>query len=198
MAESSRGIRSFIAVNLPSELLNRIGRFQDDLREVVPGAAVRWTRADQIHLTLRFLGNVPEAALPELSDALRRACQTAEPFHLRALGAGCFPDLRRPKIVWVGLTGSNDALAQLQGGIARATEQWGEREDREFHPHLTLGRMKQPDPRAARAIAQALEQAGNVALGEWQVEGVDLMRSDLSSTGPRYSLLTRVTLEKKA
>ena len=78
------------------------------------------------------------------------------------------------------------------------TEQWGEGEDREFHPHLTLGRMKQPDPRAARAIAQAMEQARNVALGEWQVEHVDLMRSDLSDAGPRYSLLTRVMVEKKA
>jgi 2'-5' RNA ligase len=187
-------IRSFIAIPLPAEVRHRLATFQDELRQAVPGGAVRWTRPEQIHLTLRFLGNVPESELPGLTEAWRRACAGFTAFRLRASGAGCFPDLRRPKIIWAGLNGDLALLSELHRAIERGTEPWGEREHRAFHPHLTFGRMKKPDPRAIRSLGRALAHAANLDFGGWLVEEVTLMRSDLAPEGPRYQQLASVRL----
>lgn len=187
-------IRTFIAIHLPAEVRQRLGQFQEQLRRAAPGEGVRWTEPDQIHLTLRFLGNVPEAELPQLSQALALACQAAAPFGLEAQGAGAFPDLKRPRVLWVGLGGAVAALAQLQAAVLEATRTWGELEDRPFHPHLTLGRVKTADPRLLARLSGALQQAGSSAFGAWQVHQVALMRSDLSPAGPRYTVLAEAPL----
>lgn len=194
MSKPTPLIRTFIAINLPAEVRQRLGQFQEQLRQAAPGQGVRWTGPDQIHLTLRFLGNVPEPELPRLSQALTQACQSAGPFELEAQGAGAFPDLNRPRILWVGLVGAVAALAQLQAAVLEATRGWGELEDRPFHPHLTLGRVKTPEPRLLARLGAALQRASSLSFGQWQVHRVELMRSDLSPAGPRYTVLAEASL----
>jgi len=187
-------VRSFIAINLPPEVMAKLAEFQREFHAAVPGDDVRWTGPEQIHLTLRFLGNIAKSELSQVEDALRRGCQGVGPFALRARGAGCFPDIRQPRIVWVGFDGALDHLMRLEAAITRETERWGEREEREFHPHLTLGRVKKPSRDLASALGRHLEQARQRDFGSWQVEQVDLMQSDLSSAGPRYTRLAGVRL----
>jgi len=194
MSNLPRHVRSFIAINLPPAVLVKVAEFQSELRAAVPRDCVRWTQPEQIHLTLRFLGNIAEGELSQVEDALRRGCRGVGPFAPRARGAGCFPDLQRPRILWVGFDGALEPLLHLQAAITRETGPWGEREEREFHPHLTLGRVKRASRELASALARHLEQAGQRDFGSWPVEQVDLMQSDLSSAGPRYTRLAGVRL----
>jgi 2'-5' RNA ligase len=187
-------VRSFIAINLPPEVQAKLAEFQREFNAAVPGDDLRWTQPEQIHLTLKFLGNIAQGELSQVEDALRRGSQGVGPFAVRARGAGCFPDLRRPRILWVGFDGALDYLMRLQAAIARETGRWGEREEREFHPHLTLGRVKKASREVASALGRHLEQARPRDFGSWQVEQVDLMQSDLSSAGPRYTRLAGVRL----
>lgn len=194
MSNAPGHVRSFIALNLPPDVLARLAEFQREFRAARPLEGIRWTQPEQVHLTLKFLGHVATDELAELEDALGRGCRGIGPFAVCARGAGCFPDLRRPRIVWVGFGGALDPLRRLQAAIARETERWGERDEHEFHPHLTLGRVKKPDRELASALARHLGQTGSREFGSWLVEQVDLMQSDLSSAGPRYTRLASVRL----
>jgi RNA 2',3'-cyclic 3'-phosphodiesterase len=192
VAEDPQHIRSFIAIHPPADVMERVARFQRELKSSIPGAGVRWTHPDQIHLTLRFLGDVAVAQLPDVEAALRRACAPFAPMTVRAEGAGCFPDTRRPRVLWVGLKEYHDHLQRLHAAIEQETQAWGEHEDRKFHPHLTLGRIKQPDRRLADALANLVFHSRDQAFGEWQAAGVALMQSDLASSGPHYTKLAEV------
>jgi 2'-5' RNA ligase len=187
-------VRAFIAIPLPEEIRRRIGAFQREWQTGLREDAVRWAPVEQIHLTLRFLGKVPEAALPELESALRRACEGVSGFELVASGSGCFPDPRKPRVLWVGLRGALPALADLQAKIAGATSAWGELEEREFHPHLTIGRVKQTPPVALRQIWQDAQTVTCGELGCWHVGEVLLMRSELSPAGAKHTALARAAL----
>ncbi len=187
-------VRSFIAINLPPEVRTKLAGFQHEFQAALPEEGVRWTGPEQMHLTLKFLDNVATDELSQVEDALRRGCRGIGPFTLCARGAGCFPDVRRPRILWVGFEGALDDLMRLQAAIRRETERWGEPEEREFHPHLTLGRVKKASRELASALGRHLEQVGPRDFGSWQVEQVDLMRSVLSSAGPRYTRLAEVRL----
>jgi 2'-5' RNA ligase len=194
MSTGSGHVRAFIALNLPRTVQAALAEFQREWRAALPGEGVRWTQPEQIHLTLRFLGNAARSELGDLEQALARGCQGLGPFTVCARGAGCFPDLRRPRILWAGFGGALTALQDLHAALARETARWGEPEEQAFHPHLTLGRVKQPDRRLAHALARHLEQTGARDFGSWPVEQVDLMQSELSSAGPRYTALATVRL----
>jgi 2'-5' RNA ligase len=194
--ESSHAIRAFVAIPLPAALRAKLSVLQRDLQSNLPAGAVRWTRADQIHLTLKFMGNVAPESLPDLEGALQRACQAAPSFQVRAEGVGCFPDAKQPRIVWVGIAGAGDALQALQASIERETKQWGEPDSRAFQPHLTIGRMKHATRDVASALAQALAAKAKAALGEWRAEEVELIRSQLSSEGPQYTRLSLQVLAR--
>jgi 2'-5' RNA ligase len=182
-------VRVFVAIPLPDEIRRRIAAFQRDWQSGLNGNAIRWTPVEQIHLTLRFLGKVPAAAVPEMEAALRRACEDVAGFGLVASGSGCFPDARKPRVVWVGLGGALPALAGLQAKIAASTSVWGEVEEREFHPHLTIGRVKLAPPLALREISQRAEAMSCGELGRWRVGEVLLMRSELAPVGAKHTKL---------
>jgi 2'-5' RNA ligase len=155
----------------------------------MPADVVRWTRPDHIHLTLKFMGRVAPDSLPDLEQALRGACQSATSFRVQAEGVGCFPDMKRPRIVWVGIGAGLSALQGLQASIEREMQRWSAPEDRVFRPHLTIGRVKQTTRAAASALAQALKARSAVVLGGWIAEEVELIRSELASEGPHYTRL---------
>ena len=191
---SGTTIRAFIAIKLPAEVKAAVAIMQDSLKRAVGTKLVRWTAPEQIHLTLRFLGNIAVETVPELGAALRRAGAQIAPFELRAAGLGCFPDEKRPRVLWVGLGGALEKLQELQKAVLAETETWGETEDRPFHPHLTLGRTKTTQPRELQALGPAIRALLATDWGSWQVRGVNLMKSELSPEGARHTSLLDVPL----
>lgn len=167
---------------------------QSALQSAVPAEAVRWTPPSQIHLTLRFLGHIAADSVADLDAALQRACQGVAPFQLSASAVGAFPEAGRPRVLWVGLHGELDRLRLLHAQLRLETEPWGEPEEREFHPHLTLGRVKHTRPAALRAVAQALTELKADAPRSWRVDQVLLMQSQLSPRGATHTCLVRVPL----
>ena len=191
-------MRAFIALHPPPELEAERARLQREMEEVLPKNSVRWTPPEQIHLTLRFLGDIADEAAGDLENALQRACLGVAPFELRVRGAGCFPNARQPRIVWVGLEGGVESLQKLHGQIARETAAWGERDGRPFHPHLTMGRVKDPRSRDAAALGKILGDLPCPVLGAWRVEQVDLMQSRLSPQGAHHTRLAQIRLRPDA
>lgn len=183
-------MRSFVAVLLPEALRVRVHEAAADLRRI--GAAVSWVRAENLHVTLRFLGSVDEGTLGRVREALDEAAAATAPFTASLGGFGGFPMASAPRVVWVGVAAGAEALAELHARLEAALARRGiPPEGRPFHAHVTLGRAR--DPRGATALAAALAQPA-APLGEVTADAVHLMRSDLDPAGARYSVLARAPL----
>jgi 2'-5' RNA ligase len=188
-------IRAFAAIHLPEELLANIRALQARLQSDFPKDAVRWTAPEQLHLTLKFLGNIPRRSLGQLKAELARICQGLPPLLLRLEGLGCFPTPPKPRVLWVGLAGDIPQLQTLQSQINAAMQPWCERnEERAFRPHLTIGRLREASPRNARQIGDNIKAAAISALGEWNAAQVHLMRSQLSPAGATHTVLASLPL----
>lgn len=193
MAEN---IRSFIAVSLNDEAHAALRRLQDSLCKGAEAQASRWTPPESIHLTLKFLGDVPASRLPDIAEAMRQACRGHRPFAIALAGLGCFPNYRRPRVAWVGVTGDIAALQRLQEAIEEAMAALGyPLEGRAFSPHLTIARLQR------RASAKEVEAFGRLIQGtvvgeiaRLKVDRVYLMRSDLKPSGAIYTKLAMAEL----
>jgi RNA 2',3'-cyclic 3'-phosphodiesterase len=180
-------VRAFIALLLDENLLDLILSARQELQRRIRSAAVRWIPRDQIHLTLKFLGHVPVAQLPDVEAVLRPLSEAQSGLSLDLKGFGCFPDSRRPKVIWLGVGGEKPELARFQERIHNATQSFGDHlEERSFHPHLTLARVKEATPSDARQIAGALEQCGQELIAPWPADKLALMESRLTPQGPIY------------
>jgi len=180
---------------LAPSLIEDLLRLQQLLKRRITSPAIKWVRPDQIHLTLRFFGNVPADQVPALVSAIRTVCQGQKAFSLSAQKLGGFPSLDFPKVIWVGLTGEVELVAGLQARLRQATEAWGDhQEEHGFHAHLTLARVKAP-PGEARQIGEKLRPIEINPLGAWTADCLELRRSQLTPQGPNYSLLAAVLLE---
>lgn len=190
-------LRLFIALELPHDVLAALQAMQDRLRGRAPRETVRWTRPEGIHLTLKFLGETPAAKQPAITAAMQQAATGYAPLHLHATGLGCFPNLARPRVVWIGLGGDLDALAALAAAMEAATETLGfAREGRPFSPHLTLGRVRQEAGSAdVKALGRLIEATHVGEIARWTAESVSLMRSDLRPDGARYTCLAEAPLK---
>src|SRR5437762_1995995 len=137
-------IRAFIAVELPDETRHIVASRQDDLKRAMGRAegGVRWSRPEGVHLTLQFLGNVHTNTIPRIEQAIRDACDGAKPARLSLEGAGAFPNLARPRVVWIGLSGDVSPLQTLQANISANLKTLGFEPDKPFQPHITLGRVR--------------------------------------------------------
>ena len=188
-------IRAFVAIHLPEPLLVALRDLQRRLEAELPKGAVRWTAPEQIHLTLKFLGNIASSALVELQTSLEEICANAAPLLLRAQDLGCFSNRAKPRVIWVGLAGESAQLLALQSQIDSALQRWCEKaEARAFHPHLTIGRLGSVSPGTARRVGASLKEASIPTLWEWEVESVKLMRSKLSPQGAEHSILASLPL----
>jgi 2'-5' RNA ligase len=173
-------------------------QFQKKLDETLPAETVRWASPEQLHLTLKFLGSVPTEVLGEVQSTLAKIACDFGPMQLRAEELGGFPSLRNPRVIWVGLQGDLQALEQLTGRIEEAMQPWAEKEEkRGFHPHLTLGRVRENASRQARAIGQALQQITPPPFGGWRAEAFFLMRSQLSPKGAVHTKVAEFPLIRK-
>ena len=136
-------IRSFIAVELPEEAKKGLARLKKEL-ERDEHKFVKWVGPGGIHLTLKFLGNIPSKRVTEITESIEEAAQWISPFHLEISGLGAFPSLRQARVFWVGIGGEVDKLSRLQQNIDSALAALGfTREERSFVPHLTLARIRQ-------------------------------------------------------
>lgn len=188
-------IRAFVAIHLPDEVLAALRGLQERLQSGLPRRVVRWASPGQMHMTLMFLGNVATANLSELEAGLANIGQRTFPMRLRAEGLGCFPGPARPRVIWVGLAGDLPQLVALQSEVANATQLWCERSDiRSFCPHLTIGRVKEANPRAIRQLGEQVKDTVTVALGDWQVGHLHLLRSQLSPAGAEHTILASLPL----
>ncbi|MEX2393750.1 MAG: RNA 2',3'-cyclic phosphodiesterase [Actinomycetota bacterium] len=180
-------MRLFVAIDVPEEIKASIeSHVVEPLRSKVDGA--KWTRPEGRHLTLSFLGEVEDAMIGDITATLRVAASRHEPFDAAFAELGGFPDLRRPRALWVGVGEGAEAMTALQSDVATSLEPLGfVREDRPFHPHFTLARFRRP-----RAIA-ALPSV-HVSDTPFVVDTVVLFRSQLHPKGARYTVVERMTM----
>lgn len=184
--------RLFVALTPGETLRSALATAQTDLRRLLPANALRWTPPAQIHLTLRFLGDVPAADVPALREALAAVVRGGPAFGLAVGGWGCFPTARRPRVVWAGVQGDLAALGQLQAAMAAVTAPWGQPESGVFRAHLTVGRVRPLPPPRLRVLADALAACPGRPLGEWPVTAVELFRSELRPDGALHTRLAEV------
>lgn len=185
-------MRLFIAIELPEEIKGAIGALQDRFR--ASGLGANWTRPEGIHLTLKFLGDVEEKKIDSINAAMEQAAAGTGALRLSVSGAGAFPDVRSPRVVWLGLSGDIGQLSALQADLENAMIRLGfEREARPFTPHLTLARIKFPRPRDD--WQRALAGIGIVGLTAFTADRVSLMQSELHSGGAVYRELRQAELK---
>ena len=188
-------LRLFVALDPPEPVRRRIAAMQAELRRAAGRHAdeVRWVAPEDVHLTLQFLGAVPEERLEALRGALAALARQARPLALELKGAGGFPSARRPRVVWVGVGGEIAPLADLAAGLGRRLAPLGfPPEDRPLSPHLTLGRAR--EGRGAPGLGGALAQVASLEGAPWRAEALVLFRSHLSPAGARYQPLDRFPL----
>jgi RNA 2',3'-cyclic 3'-phosphodiesterase len=185
-------IRAFIAITPPATLQQTVAA----VRQVFQHLSLpwRWVTSDHIHLTLRFLGNVPDDLVPSLLQAMEQATQDQTAFPLRAKALGCFPHPARPRVLWVGLDDPSQALGRLNAHLMAALTPLGfPPEDRPFHPHLTLARAQNRIP--SNQLFPMLQTYQNRDFGEFLVTQVHLVQSQLQRGGAVHTILRSVTLQ---
>jgi len=187
--------RLFVAVTVPLGVKAKMEKTQAELRRVWPQRSIRWARTEQFHLTLRFLGDVEAARVEALGEALSAACRGFGALHLRAEGVGCFPDLRYPRVAWVGVKDEAEQLPRLQQTVETATESFTT-EDKEarFTGHITLARIKGVKRSEAEALANTAAGMAHRLFGQWTAYQIELMRSELLPQGARHSTLAAIAL----
>lgn len=190
-------LRLFVAVELPADVREAVASIQKRLSALDPNRAVRWTAVDHIHLTLKFLGETAPDKRPAIEAAMREAIRGSQPFYLSVKGVGCFPDLRKPRIVWVGTAGDLETLQSLRDAVERTISPLGyPTESRPFSPHLTVGRARQEASRSALgALGDAVGKLKVEPGPDWPIRAISLMRSDLKPSGAVYTRLAEVPLE---
>jgi 2'-5' RNA ligase len=180
-----------LAIEIPRTILKKIEEVQDDLKS--SRADVRWVNPEKIHLTLKFFGNIDESRIDPIVKSIERPTQTISPFSLKVRGVGAFPHLKNPRVIWMGLVDGKEVLVSFQKQLEKELEKIGfEPEERAFHPHLTLGRMKSSKGR--EELAGRMERHKEEEFGNFQVERVVLFKSDLKPTGPIYTPLREINL----
>ena len=169
---------------------------QGKFKRLAPPGSVKWVAPEGIHLTLKFLGDTPSGRLGEIEAALRAACAGYAPFEFGVEGRGCFPNTRRPRIVWVAVRDKGQTLARLQAAIERHVVPLGwPTEERGFSPHLTLGRVsKGASPAAEASVGQMVEKSVVEQIGVQQATAINLIQSELRPTGAVYTTLYRTPL----
>jgi 2'-5' RNA ligase len=183
-------IRAFIAIELSAEIRRSLDRVSKGLRQQLQGVPVRWVPADNIHLTLKFLGNVSLANLDVLKKLIQSEASRYASFEFSVGDVGAFPSIRRPRVVMVHVQ-APATLASLQRGLEEQSRRLGyEPERRPFTPHLTIGRVSNNASNAQiQLIGQTLETAKVGFLGAMQVQAVSLFQSDLQPSGAVYTCL---------
>ena len=183
-------MRCFVAVDLDPALRGPLLRL---LQELPRTRAVRWCAENQLHVTLKFLGEVSDAQIPRINDALANASSHIEPFYIRLGGLGCFPSPRNPRVLWAGIEDPGGGCAGWMAAADPLLSELGfERETRAYTPHVTLGRSKGRG--GGEVIQEVLGRAANLPGSEMTVEQVVLFESRLLPRGAQYIPVSKLPL----
>jgi 2'-5' RNA ligase len=187
--------RIFIAIDPPPDWREFLREAQSNIKRRLADSQIKWTDAEQIHITLRFLGYILRDEVPLVEKTVTEACAGSNRFILRCSSLGCFPRSSSPRVLWIGIEDVENALAPLEKKIVQATKAIGkEPEDRPFHPHLTLARIKQMRSGQRKELAKIIESQKVTLESPWQVNDVLVMESKLSPHGARYEVRSRIAL----
>jgi len=183
-------IRAFIAVNLSPEILSRVGEISEQMQNLCRGVPVRWVPVENMHLTLKFLGDVSVSNIELLQKILRKVGALHSACEISVGGVGAYPKIQKPRVLWIGLEAPPELYA-LQKAVEGETEKLGySREDRPFSPHLTIGRVqKNASPQEIARLVDVLDAASVGFLGAARIREVHLYRSDLRPGGAIYTSL---------
>jgi 2'-5' RNA ligase len=185
-------MRTFIAVPTTAEVRARVAALIERLNRA--GASVKWVRPEQVHFTLKFLGEVDDELTPEVCNRVTEVARGVAPFHLHVQGVGAFPRRSRPRTIWLGAAEGEQQMVVLHGAIDKALLPMGfRREQRHFVPHLTVGRLRSGSPQVD-ALAALLERNVDYHGGTMPVQELVVMASFLDRSGPTYQPLGRMTL----
>ncbi len=189
-------IRSFIAIELPQNVKNGLAKLLSELGKT-RHPFVKWVNPESIHLTLKFLGNIPFKQVAEINSLMEEAVQGTLPFHLEVSELGAFPNPKRPRVLWVSIKGEIDTLLSLQQNIDSALAPLGFAEEkRPFTPHLTLARLRERASPADREIFAELVMSTKFESSyPIDVETISLMRSQLTPEGAIYTRLFALKLQ---
>ena len=183
-------IRAFIAIELSPEIYERLDQVINQLNECLPGMPIRWVPSKNIHLTVKFLGDVSVANLEMLENIILSEANCRPPFEVSIGELGAYPSLRRPRVIWVGVKAPPE-LTGFQHGVETETARLGYTpEKRAFSPHLTLGRAsRNANSEGVKEIGLVLGDCKVGFLGATRIKSVYLFRSDLKPGGAVYSKL---------
>ncbi len=188
----SQKIRTFVAAEVSSAVRDRAADVIERLRGA--GAKVKWVKTENLHVTLKFLGDVEEAEIHRVCRAVEGAVADLPPFDVEVRGAGAFPDTRRPRNVWLGIAEGAGQVGELHGRIEAALEELGfPREARRFQPHLTIGRIRRGGPGVAE-LGELIAQNGDLEIGRARLTEAVVYSSRLAPSGPIYEALARAPL----
>jgi 2'-5' RNA ligase len=192
----SQTFRLFIAIELPNDVREMLHQTLQTVRKAIPEKAVRWVPPENLHLTLKFLGDVPQKQVADLTNSLRYVVADHAPFHFEIKGVGCFPNLAKPRVIWLGLDDAHDELHALRDAVERIIAPMGfPTERRAFNPHLTIGRVRRDASKSQLTkIGQGIKGLRVGKIAEWPCSGVSLMKSDLQPSGAVYTCLAHEAL----
>jgi RNA 2',3'-cyclic 3'-phosphodiesterase len=181
-------LRCFIAVEMPEDLKTAIGTVIEDLKKT--GADIKWVGPENIHITLKFLGATEEELLKPICDALSAKLARYTPFYIKIAYVGCFPDERRPRVVWVGIQDTG-LLKEIQEEIETGMEKFGfPPEKRAFSPHITIGRVK--SQKRVPEMMKILKKYSSAHFADMEIKAAALMKSELRPAGAQYSRLAEI------
>jgi 2'-5' RNA ligase len=187
-------IRTFIAIEIPEEIRNKIGELQNNLKGI--GGRISWTKPGNIHLTLKFLGDTDEGVINEIAAELQQAVQDIADFKVTVKETGTFPNFKRPRVIWIGAESEGGQLQKLATQIEQCMENFGfKKENRRFSAHLTLGRVK--DAKGIQPVIDKLKSYENFEAGSFTVKEFYLIKSELHTAGAIYTPLKKIVLKKQ-
>ncbi len=186
-------IRSFIAIPIPAALQKSAGHLVQRLE--VSSSGIKWVPQDNLHLTLKFLGDVDNREIPRVCGVVRECCAPSEPFEMLVSGVGAFPDPNRPRVVYAGITEGGEALKAIVDRLEVELAKLGFKpEARDYVPHLTLGRARGGSRRGSPELASVIHANQKARLGSFIADRVLIMASFLDKAGPTYQIMDTIHL----
>jgi 2'-5' RNA ligase len=186
-------VRLFIALPVSEEVKEKAGEIIRALR--THDTDTKWVAPANLHLTIKFLGNTENTALPHISRALTQIATTYEPFYIKIYGTGTFPDKRNPRIIWIG-AGVSDIILRLRNDIEHSMESLGcQRETKRFHPHLTIGRVRSRT--GVKSLLAGIEKYRSFHFGDIYIDFIELMKSDLKPQGAEYTCIHKAFMKER-
>lgn len=186
MNKNDELIRAFIAIELPEEIHEGLKKLQNELKDRMRD--VRWTKYENVHLTLKFLGDTETKKIDAIGKALQDIADSFSPFVISLAGIGAFPNSRKPSVIWTGINKGINETISLANQIEKAMEKFGfEREKRSFKPHLTIGRVR--EIKYPSELKATLDNSNIGEIGKFTADRISLKKSQLDPAGSIYTTL---------